>query len=402
MLTEETKALILKNVCIYTETEIHSNGYVVVKERKIDSIGLMDSFLEKEWENAHILDFPKGMNLIPGFIDIHIHGANNADAMDASQQALEIMAETLPKEGTTSFLATTMTQEEESIENALTTIAQYVETADQSGKAEIIGIHLEGPFISEKRVGAQPVQSVQKPNVELFKKWQALSNNQIKLVTMAPEEDENFELVRYLKAENIVPSIGHSDAVYEQVVSSIQAGVNHVTHLFNGMRGLHHRDPGVAGAALLHSELMAEMIVDGIHIHPEIVKLAFLQKGVDHIILITDSMRAKWLEDGISSLGGQTVIVRDGKALLENGALAGSTLKMNDAINNMMNFTGCSLQDVVKMASYNPAKQIGVLDKKGSIAKGKDADLVVLDENNQVALTICKGKIVYSNGGFSA
>lgn len=402
MLTEETKALILKNVCIYTETEIHSNGYVVVKEGKIDAIGLMDSFLEKEWENAHILDFPKGMNLIPGFIDIHIHGANNADAMDASQQALEIMAETLPKEGTTSFLATTMTQEVESIENALTSIAQYVETADQSGKAEIIGIHLEGPFISEKRVGAQPVQSVKKPNVELFKKWQTLSNNQIKLVTMAPEEDENFELVRYLKAENIVPSIGHSDAVYEQVLSSIQAGVNHVTHLFNGMRGLHHRDPGVAGAALLHSELMAEMIVDGVHIHPEIVKLAFLQKGADHIILITDSMRAKWLEDGISSLGGQKVIVRDGKALLENGSLAGSTLKMKDAINNMMNFTGCSLQDVVKMASYNPAKQIGVLDKKGSIAKGKDADLVVLDENNQVALTICKGKIVYSNGGFSA
>ncbi|PAD24964.1 N-acetylglucosamine-6-phosphate deacetylase [Niallia circulans] len=402
MLTEETKALILKNVCIYTETEIHSNGYVVVKEGKIDAIGLMDSFLEKEWENAHILDFPKGMNLIPGFIDIHIHGANNADAMDASQQALEIMAETLPKEGTTSFLATTMTQEVESIENALTSIAQYVETADQSGKAEIIGIHLEGPFISEKRVGAQPVQSVKKPNVELFKKWQTLSNNQIKLVTMAPEEDENFELVRYLKAENIVPSIGHSDAVYEQVLSSIQAGVNHVTHLFNGMRGLHHRDPGVAGAALLHSELMAEMIVDGVHIHPEIVKLAFLQKGADHIILITDSMRAKWLADGISSLGGQKVIVRDGKALLENGSLAGSTLKMKDAINNMMNFTGCSLQDVVKMASYNPAKQIGVLDKKGSIAKGKDADLVVLDENNQVALTICKGKIVYSNGGFSA
>ncbi|MEK4440644.1 MULTISPECIES: N-acetylglucosamine-6-phosphate deacetylase [Niallia] len=402
MITDEAKELILKNVCIYTETEVNPNGYVVVKEGKINSIGLMDSFLEKEWENAHILDFPKGMNLIPGFIDIHIHGANNADAMDASQQALEIMAETLPKEGTTSFLATTMTQEVESIENALTTIAQYVETADQSGKAEIIGIHLEGPFISEKRVGAQPVQSVKKPNVELFKKWQTLSNNQIKLVTMAPEEDENFELVRYLKAENIVPSIGHSDAVYEQVLSSIQAGVNHVTHLFNGMRGLHHRDPGVAGAALLHSELMAEMIVDGVHIHPEIVKLAFLQKGAEHIILITDSMRAKWLADGISSLGGQKVIVRDGKALLENGALAGSTLKMNDAINNMMKFTGCSLQDVVKMASYNPAKQIGVLDKKGSIAKGKDADLVVLDENNQVALTICKGKIVYSNGGFSA
>ncbi|NMO76837.1 N-acetylglucosamine-6-phosphate deacetylase [Niallia alba] len=402
MITDEPQDLVLTNLCIYTETEINPKGYVVVRGEKIDSIGLMESFHEEDWENAHIIDFPKRMNLIPGLIDIHIHGANDADAMDGTLNSLKVMAATLPKEGTTSFLATTMTQDEESIEIALSSIAQYIEASDQSGKAEVIGIHLEGPFISEKRVGAQPIHSVKKPDVALFKKWQDLSNNQIKLVTMAPEEDENFEFVRYLKAEKIVPSIGHSDAVYEQVLSSIQAGVSHVTHLFNGMRGLHHRDPGVAGAALLHSELMAEMIVDGVHIHPEIVKLAFLQKGVDHIILITDSMRAKWLEDGISSLGGQKVIVRDGKALLENGALAGSTLKMNDAINNMMNFTGCSLQDVVKMASYNPAKQIGVLDKKGSIAKGKDADLVVLDENNQVVLTICKGQIVYSNGGVKA
>ena len=402
MITDEQQELVLKNLCIYTESGIFPKGYMVIKGGKIDTIGLMESFHEEDWSNMRIIDFPMGMNLIPGFIDIHIHGANDADAMDGSWNALERMADTLPKEGTTSFLATTMTQDAESIEKALSTIAQYLGSADQTGKAEIIGIHLEGPFISEKRVGAQPIQSVKKPDVALFKKWQRLAQNHIKLVTMAPEEDENFELVRYLKGENIVPSIGHSDAVYDQVLSSIQAGVNHVTHLFNGMRGLHHRDPGVAGAALLHSELMAEMIVDGVHIHPEIVKLAFLQKGVNHIILITDSMRAKWLDDGISSLGGQKVIVKNGKALLENGALAGSTLKMNDAINNMMNFTGCTLQDVVKMASYNPAKQIGILDRKGSIAKGKDADLVVLDENNQVALTICNGQIVYSNGGVTA
>lgn len=402
MITDEQQELVLKNLCIYTESGVNPNGYVVVKGRKIDTVGLMESFHEKDWSNARVIDFPKGMNLIPGFIDIHIHGANDADAMDGTLNALDIMANTLPKEGTTSFLATTMTQDAESIENALSSIAQYIESSDQTGKAEIIGIHLEGPFISEKRVGAQPIQSVKKPDIELFKKWQKLSSNQIKIVTMAPEEDENFELVRYLKAENIVPSMGHSDAVYEQVLSSIQAGVNHVTHLFNGMRGLHHRDPGVAGGALLHSELMAEMIVDGVHIHPDIVKLAYLQKGVDHIILITDSMRAKWLEDGISSLGGQKVIVRDGRALLENGSLAGSTLKMNDAIKNMMNFTGCSLKDVVQMASYNPAKQIGILDKKGSIKKGKDADLVVLDEKYQVMLTICNGQIVYSNGGVTA
>jgi N-acetylglucosamine-6-phosphate deacetylase len=180
------------------------------------------------------------------------------------------------------------------------------------------------------------------------------------------------------------------------VKRGIEAGVIHVTHLYNGMRGLHHREPGVAGASLLHKELITEMIVDGIHIHPVVVNLTFQQKGKEGIILITDSMRAKWLDDGISSLGGQKVIVKNGKALLENGSLAGSTLKMNEAITNMMSFTGCSLEEAVYMGAYNPAKQIGILDKKGSIQSGKDADLVVLDKENKVVMTICRGQIAFN------
>ncbi|KAB7667605.1 N-acetylglucosamine-6-phosphate deacetylase [Bacillus sp. B1-b2] len=396
---EQENILVIKNVRIYAEEEFLEHGYMVIKNGTIFAIEHLSTFKEEEWAHAKVLEFPKEFHLIPGFIDIHIHGANDADAMDASIEALETMAKTLPEEGTTSFLATTMTQPATDIERALSVIGEYMDEQEE-GKAEILGVHLEGPFISSKRAGAQPLHAIKQPDVEQFKKWNDLSKNQIKLVTLAPEENGGLELVQYLKSNHIIASMGHSDAIYEEILASIQAGLNHVTHLYNGMRGIHHRDPGVAGAALLHPELMTEMIVDGIHIHPSIVKLTYQVKGADHIILITDSMRAKGLEDGVSSLGGQTVLVKDGKALLENGALAGSTLKMIDAIHNMMNFTGCSLEEVIKMASYNPAKQIGVLNRKGSIAVGKDADLVVLDQNNQLALTICQGQIVYVNGGY--
>ncbi len=394
---EQGELLLLKDLTIYTEEGVLSDGYLLMEKGRIHSYGKLAE-LEKT-ENVQTISFPKGSKLIPGMIDIHIHGAKNADAMDGSHDGLKTIAEILPYEGTTSFLATTMTQGQEEIESALTCISAFIETDNKPGQAEILGVHLEGPFINEKRAGAQPLDAIKTADIELFQRWNQLAGNQIRLVTLAPEKENGLKLAAYLKENGIVASMGHTDAVYEEVVEAVQAGMNHVTHLYNGMRGFHHRDPGTAGAVLLHDELTAEMIVDGVHIHPEIVKLTYKQKGKDKIILITDSMRAKWLEDGVSSLGGQKVIVKDGKALLENGALAGSTLKMNDALTNMMAFTGCTLEDVITMGAYNPAKQIGVLDRKGSIKTGKDADLVVLDDNNKVILTICRGIIAAKSGG---
>lgn len=394
---EQGELLLLKDLTIYTEEGVLSDGYLLMEKGRIHSYGKLAE-LEKT-ENVQTISFPKGSKLIPGMIDIHIHGAKNADAMDGSHDGLKTIAEILPYEGTTSFLATTMTQGQEEIESALTCISAFIETDNKPGQAEILGVHLEGPFINEKRAGAQPLDAIKTADIELFQRWNQLAGNQIRLVTLAPEKENGLKLAAYLKENGIVASMGHTDAVYEEVVEAVQAGMNHVTHLYNGMRGFHHRDPGTAGAVLLHDELTAEMIVDGVHIHPEIVKLTYKQKGKDKIILITDSMRAKWLEDGVSSLGGQKVIVKDGKALLENGALAGSTLKMNDALTNMMAFTGCSLEDVITMGAYNPAKQIGILDRKGSIKTGKDADLVVLDDNNKVILTICRGIIAAKSGG---
>jgi N-acetylglucosamine-6-phosphate deacetylase len=331
-------------------------------------------------------------------IDIHIHGANGADTMDATPEALSIIAKALPREGTTSFLATTMTQSDQKIEKALINVAQYVEALQIGGTAEVIGIHLEGPFISKKRAGAQPVEFIQKPNINTFKKWQKCCNNLIKVVTLAPEEKHGTEFIRYLSEIGVIASIGHSDATYEDVIKAIDAGASQVTHVFNGMTGVHHRKPGVALAALVHDDLLVEIIVDGIHVNSAVVNHTYKSKTSDRILLITDSMRAKSLKGGHYDLGGQKVMVSKGKAVLENGALAGSVLEMGKALQNFKSFTGCNLEELVKMTSFNQAKRLNILDRKGSIKEGKDADFVLLDKDLEVLMTFCSGHLAYKRG----
>ncbi|WP_374049858.1 N-acetylglucosamine-6-phosphate deacetylase [Neobacillus sp. PS3-34] len=336
--------------------------------------------------------FPKEYTVVPGFIDVHIHGAAGADTMDATLEALGTIASALPNEGTTSFLATTITQEKSKIERALANAAQFCQAENHPGRAEVLGIHLEGPFINEKRAGAQPKEHILKPDIDLFKRWQSLANNQIKLVTVAPEMENGTEFISYLKNNGVIASVGHTDAVYEEVEEAVKAGAKQVTHLFNGMRGMHHREPGTAGAALLFKELMIELIADGIHVSPQMIKLVLAAKGADGSILITDSMRAKCLKSGIYDLGGQDVTVADGKALLADGTLAGSILKMNDSVKNILEFSQLTLVEAVQMASANPAKQLGIFDRKGSISAGKDADIAVLNGHFEVEYTMCRGK----------
>jgi N-acetylglucosamine-6-phosphate deacetylase len=387
------KTILLKGMQIYTEGKWIENGYIKIKDQKIVELGLAENLSAQE--ESEVIDIPLHYKVVPGFIDVHIHGANGSDAMDASKEALESIAQALPGEGTTSFLATTMTQEEMRIEKALVNAGEYIKDHQAAGKAEILGIHLEGPFVNPKKAGAQPIQYIIEPNLELFKKWEQLSRQTIKLVTLAPEQAGGLEMVRYLKANGIIASIGHTDATYEEVVNAIDAGANHVTHLYNQMRGLHHREPGVVGAAFLKGELKTELIVDGVHVHPEMVKLAYEQKGKKGIILITDSMRAKCLKNGHYDLGGQDVTVQNGKAVLSDGTLAGSILKLGQGVKNMIAFTGCSLEDAVEMTAVNPAKQLNVFNRKGSISEGKDADIVILDENFNVYMTLCRGQVAY-------
>jgi len=379
--------MLIKGLSIYAENDLIPNGYLVIENGKISEIGT------GQVTGDEALDFPANYKLIPGMIDVHIHGAAGADTMDATREALETIAAALPREATTSFLATTITQEPKAIEAALRNANDYIE--NQAPGAEVLGIHLEGPFINKNKAGAQPLQYIINGNIDLFDKWQDLAGGHIRLVTLAPEVDGGLELIRHLHAEGVIPSIGHSDASFSEVRSAVKAGARHVTHLFNGMSALHHREPGVVGGALLHDELYAEMIVDGIHICPETVNIAYRLKGKERIILITDAMRAKCLKNGTYDLGGQEVFVKDGMATLSNGALAGSVLQMDRGFRNMMEFTGASLTDVVQMGAVNPARQLHVFDRKGSIKEGKDADLVVLDENNEVVCTICRGQIAY-------
>lgn len=380
----------LSGLQIYAEDGIHVDANLVIENGRIQKI------TSEKISAKNPLNFPSNYHLIPGLIDLHIHGVKGNDVMDANQQALTAISMALAEEGTTGFLATTMTSSQEKIENALREIKNFMQQAEKVKGANLLGIHLEGPFISPQKIGAQCADYVSSPNIETFKNWQTLADNHIKLVTLAPEEIGSLELIRYLKKNNMIAAMGHTNATYDEALLAIENGCIYVTHLFNAMRGIHQREPGVVTAALLDEKISTELIVDGVHLHPAIVELALKIKGKEKIILVTDAMRATCLGDGCYDLGGQTVTVKNNKATLSDGTLAGSVLKMPSAIKNMMQFTGCTLFDAIKMASENPAKMIGVFDRKGSIAPNKDADLVVLDDKLNVVLTVCGGEIVYT------
>lgn len=368
---------------IYTEQHILPTGTITIEN------GLISSISDKKNQNA-TFQFPSHYHLIPGFIDLHVHGANGSDVMDGSFDALKNIAKTLASEGTTSFLATTMTGAFDDIEKSLETIAHF----QNDEGATILGVHLEGPFVSPEKAGAQFSKYMLPPDISLLEKWQKISNNKIKMVTFAPELVQSKEWIAYLLQQKIIPALGHSVATFTEARDAIASGANYVTHLFNAMRALHQREPGLAGAALLSDEVYTEIIVDGVHLHPAIVDLIFRVKNKEKIILITDAMRAKCMKDGTYDLGGQSVQVTSGVATLPNGALAGSTLKMPTALKNMLQFTRTDFYGAVKMGTENPAKALGIFHQKGSIALHKDADLVVLDDNFQVVLTIREGKII--------
>ncbi|MBS2967938.1 N-acetylglucosamine-6-phosphate deacetylase [Metabacillus sp. KIGAM252] len=389
--------LAITHATVYAEFETFRPGYVLVKEGKVAEVGPMEKF---QMHSGYIeLKLSQTIELIPGMIDMHIHGAGGADAMDSEEEALAAMANQLVQEGTTAFLPTTMTSDTQSIEKALSNLAVCMSRPPKG--AEILGVHVEGPFLSPKRAGAQLPTHFLTPDIPLFEQWQEKAGGAIKLVTMAPELEGGLELADYLTNKGVIPSIGHSDALFSEGESAADHGVRQATHLFNGMRGLHHREAGTAGFALLDPRIKCEIIADGVHVAPEMILLAYRLKGPEGMIMVTDSMRAKGLENGVYDLGGQDVYVKDGKAELENGSLAGSVLKMNEAVQNMKKFTGCSMEDIVQMASVNPAKQLNIFDRKGSIKPGKDADLTALSKDGDVVLTICRGKIAYQKGGWA-
>jgi N-acetylglucosamine-6-phosphate deacetylase len=382
--------MLLTNGNIYLENGQIENGYILIEDEKISSFGDMKYVPSYE---GKIIDV-KGNMIWPGFIDQHIHGANGADSMDATIEANATMAKYLPKEGTTSYLATTMTQSPEAIEKALTAIVKYMETANSPGEAEILGVHLEGPFISSKHIGAQNPLYVAKPEIVIFDKYNRVAKGHIRLVTFAPEEAE-LGFTNYLRSLNVVASAGHTDANFQQISDHVEEGLSNLTHFHNAMTPHTHRNPGVVSAGFYFDALKTEMICDGIHVAADAIKTTYKIKSSDNIIIITDAMRAKGKADGVYDLGGQDVYKKGMEARLEDGTLAGSVGEMNIEVRNVYDFTNCSYRDLIKMSSTNSAKQLGVFDYKGSIEINKDADLVVVSENIDVLLTICRGKVAF-------
>ncbi|MEK4426671.1 N-acetylglucosamine-6-phosphate deacetylase [Solibacillus sp. FSL K6-1523] len=381
------ETLLIKNITIVNSDERQELCDLFIENGKITEMGP----LLKKVATRTIDCQQQALFLLPGFIDIHIHGANGFDTMDSSQQALEGIAKHLVKEGVTSFLATTMTQSTENIEAALINVKNYEDHFEGAG---LLGIHVEGPFLSVKRAGAQPVEFMQSPSISLLERWHELSGGFIKIMTVAPELENGLAFVKKLRNLNIIASMGHTDATMDEVQTAVEAGVTQATHLFNQMRPFHHREPGVVGAALQDDNVFVELIVDFIHSHPKAVNLVYKVKGAKQIILITDAMRAKGLPDGEYDLGGQIAYVTKNEARLEDGALAGSILTMEQAVKNMKAVTGCSLEDIVAMTSYNAAQQLGVT-KKGRIAVSYDADFVIIDRELSVHKTIRQGQVVY-------
>lgn len=383
--------LYIKNAIIYTEKDGVINGSLLLVDGLIHSIHTEDIPTNKLPKNTHTINAKK-LNVIPGFIDGHIHGAAGADVMDGTKNALDVMAKALPKEGTTSFLATTITQAPENINKVLKNIANCT---TKPKHAELLGIHLEGPFIEKEKAGAQPVQHIIKPNVNIFKKWQTISDNKIKTITLAPELDKNGEFIQYLSESGINVSAGHTNINYEGMTEVVKYGVRQVTHLCNAMSGIHHRDIGVVGATFYIQELRAELIADGIHVSKEMMQMIYDNIGSERLILITDAMRAKGLNPGTYDLGGQDVIVLEDRAKLPSGSLAGSILKMDEGARIMLELKGVTLSHIIEMASVNPAKQINIFDRKGGILEKKDADLLIVDDDLHIKYTICRGAIAH-------
>lgn len=375
----------LKNVTAYVAGKGLVKTDIAFEDGKIVAIGKLDD-VEPIFDTDGVV--------LPGFIDEHIHGAGGADAMDGTEQALQTISEYVAKEGTTGFLATTMTQSPENIGKALKNVKTVREKGEYKG-AEILGVHLEGPFISPKHVGAQPLEYVAKPAPETFDKYNEISGGNIKVVTLAPEVEGGLDLVKHLAKIGVVASIGHTGAKFSDVEAAVAAGATNVTHTYNAQTPLHHREAGVVGAAMLIDELNCEMICDTIHVSVPAIKIFVKNKPHDKFTLITDAMRAKGMPDGLSELGGQQVFVKNGEARLSDGTLAGSVLKMNVAVKNLVEKVGVSFTDAVDFASANPAKNLGLYDERGSIEVGKRADFAVMDKDYNILYTVVGGKVVY-------
>ena len=329
--------------------------------------------------------------IVPGFIDIHTHGAYGFDTNDAEVDGLRNWMKNIPEEGVTGICPTTITQSEEVLTAAVANVAKVVEEGYEG--AEILGIHFEGPYLDMVYKGAQPQQHILKPDVEQFKRYQKAANGLIKVITMATEQDDDFKLTKYCAENGVVVSIGHSAATYEEASMAIANGAKSMTHIFNGMTPFHHRKPGLVGAAMRFRDTFGEVICDGNHSEPAALNDLFMSKGRDYTVMVTDALMVKGLPVGTKVLfgGNEIELYPDGSAhLTDTKGLAGSTLRMNEGIKVLVERANVPFDYALNSCTLNPARLLGVDDRKGKIVAGYDADLVVLNDDYSVGNDISK------------
>ncbi len=385
----------IKEIDIVTPFRLIEAGSIVVEGKKIVAIG--------DRKDVHIPEKYRvfegeGMILTPGFVDLLVHGGAGYGFADMSLEAVKRISEFAFAHGTTGMLAALYSKPEKDMVADVKRIAEFCQNSKGSN---IWGIHLEGPFINKTLHGAMKADYLWKSSVTGWQKLHEASKGFIRLMTIAPELPEVEQVMRAAAKNGVVLSIGHSSATYQQVLSAIDNGAAHVTHMFNAMKPFHHREPGVVLAALLHNELKLELIADGIHVHPAVMKLIYRIKGEGGIVLITDAIRASGMPDGKYSFMDQEIIVKGKRAFLANGTLAGSTLTMEEAVKTMVQMVEVPLTDAVRMASLNGAKVLGLEHLKGILAVGKDADLVVMNKNFEVQMAIYEGTVKFSREGLA-
>lgn len=373
---------------VLTPWRVLEQGTVVVEGDRIAAVleGPAPDLPRAEWVDA------TGLLVVPGFVDIHIHGVAGHDTMDATPEALEGMARFLARHGVTGFLPTTVAAATQDILDAVANVAAC--QGQDLGGARVLGVHLEGPYLSPHWRGAQPLEHIRPADPREYEQFFAYGN--VRLLTLAPEVPENRALISYAVGRGAAVAMGHSGATYEEVLEAVSLGLSQASHTFNGMVPLHHRQPGAVGAALTCEAIFAQVIVDLVHVHPAVVRLLVQVKGVGRTVLVSDAMQATGLPDGVYTLGRQRVRVREGVARLDpGGSLAGSTLTLDRALANVMAAAGLSLEEALPMATAVPAAAIGLGGTVGTLEPGCRADLLLLDPSLCVRLTMIGGRVVY-------
>jgi len=388
------KELLVVNARVLTPAGTIEQGYVRVKDGKISAIGAVAELDGGSSSDLERID-AQGAWLIPGFVDVHVHGGANHDFMDANADGIREITKFHASNGTTSMLATTLTAPREELTAVVEVAADYM--SKPMPYAKLVGVHLEGPFVSVKWKGAQNPAYILPPQTEWLEEWVNRFPGIIKLQTLAPELEGSLEYIEKLVANGIVPSCGHTDATYDQIIAAADHGLCHATHTFNAMTPLHHRNPGTVGAVLSDDRIVAEVIADGHHVHPAGIKIVTRAKGVHNVILVTDAMAAAGMPDGDYDLGGLPVHMKCGVARLkENDSLAGSTLTMISAVRYLVKTVGVSLADASRMASANPARQLGLDSSIGTLEVGKQADFLLLDDELNLQSTWVDGRKLFA------